>query len=168
LRFKGIGRGETHSAAIGVAARDTAVLAILVLAGAGQVVALDLNGAGILGVGRGGVLEDGQPGLASAVADAKVDGCEVSKRLGGITPLAGLRSSIPGRVEVVLGRCGLALPGVVGTGIWDGNVLSLTWLELDGNGLGLSAGVVGTADRDDTTCVVGGCYTALAWNAEIA
>lgn len=77
--FANSARIDTYRTTIRIRARRTIVHAVLVVALVAQV-ALQLDAPLILDVCRRRVLEDAQPRLAVAVADAEVDGCPVADR----------------------------------------------------------------------------------------
>src|ERR1700759_4605927 len=144
---------KTYSASLRVASRSTAILAVRVFAGAGQV-ALQLDRALVLGIGGGRVLEDGQPGDAALGSDAEVDGGVVADVATWASPLASRGGWGSDRVQEVLRGSRPALPLIVRTSVWDSELFGLARLELDGDGLGFSARVIRAADGNDRPGVV--------------
>lgn len=90
-------RDDGDSASLRVAPTGTAVLTVRVLAGSGQV-ALQLDGALVLRVRGGRVLEDGQPGDAALGAHAEVDGRIVANVPARVSPLAAYRGGRTNRI----------------------------------------------------------------------
>ena len=138
---------QTYCASSRRAARTAAaILAIRVLAAAGNVVANDLD-AEVKLCGRGRrILENRQPCGTGAVTDTEVERSEVAPWVVLSAPLASVLDRDTLRVNVVL-RGGVAtLPVVVVVGVWAGEVASRAWLCVEWNGLSLSAWVVSAAD----------------------
>lgn len=99
-----------------------------------------------VGVGGGHVLEHGEPGGTGAVANTQVHGGPVTDGLGAIAPLATLLNGDTLVVDIVLSGSGLALPlEVLGT-VGAGQRALAARGRVERDGLGLGAGVVGTAN----------------------
>lgn len=128
---------SAYRAAVRVGAGFGDELSILVFAGSAKVVTLDLDVEVELLVGGRGVLEDREP-FAVVLADTEVDGGPVTGVTGAVTPLAALLSRNTGRVDIVLGRGGLALPVVVSRTVGASQWLGLAAVEAEGNGFTFS------------------------------
>lgn len=160
---------ETYSAAVARGDQAGVVVEVaisVIAAGVAQVVTnqLDLE----VKVGTGGrlVLEHGQPGGAGRVANTQVHRGPVTDGLGAVTPLA---TSLGGNalvVDVVLSGGGLALPLEVGGTVGAGQGVLLSSESGQRNGLGLSTGVVGTANCNLGAEVVANVDTTSTLNAE--
>lgn len=140
LAYIAIKAGQMRSAyraAVRVGAGLGNELSILVFAGSAKVVTYDLDVEVELLVGGRGVLEDREP-FAVVLADTEVDGGPVTGVTGAVTPLAALLSRNTGRVDVVLGGGGLALPVVVSLTVGASQVLGLAVVKAEGNGFTFS------------------------------
>lgn len=112
-------------------------LTILVLAGSAKVVTLNLDVEVELRVGGRGVLEDREP-FAIVLTDTEVNGGPVTGVTGAVTPLATLLDRNTGRVDIVLGGGGLALPVVVSRAVGASQFLGFAAVKAEGNGFTFS------------------------------
>lgn len=124
----------------------TTVLAVGVLAGTADSIALDLNTEVELGIGGGRILKDREPCCAVAVSDTDVHWREVAPWVGISSPLAAVLDSDTGWVDVVLRRGAATLPLVVVVGIRASQVGGGTGHSVDRHGLALGTWIIGTAD----------------------
>lgn len=113
----------TYRATILVAASERNVHAVLILAGAAQVVTDNFNVEVEVSISGGLIMEDGDPGRAVLLSNTNVDRSPVADVFTRVTPLAGFLGGDALRVDIVLGRSIHPIPAIIFSSIRAGKRL---------------------------------------------